>query len=80
MGASFIVALVIALLVGLGMAVLFGLQIGREEKKLFEREIRQRVRNFLKRNEMKPEEFVVIAKDTLKKGSSLLKFLDDILV
>lgn len=59
----------------LGM-VFFGFMLSLEQSKMFKGELKQRVQKFLRRNDLKPEEFLSIARSVLKKNDPMFEHLD----
>jgi hypothetical protein len=56
--------------------IVFGFILSREQSKMFERELKPRVQNFLRRHELEPVEFLSIARSVLKKGDPFFEQLD----
>jgi|GEM_PF-1711157 len=56
--------------------VLFGFILSLEQSKMFKGELKQRVQKFLRRNELKTEEFLSIARSVLKKSDPMFEHLD----
>jgi hypothetical protein len=62
----------------IGFAV-FGLMIEQLESKIFEREMKPRIKAFLEKNGVEPEKFLAAARSELKESDTLLKHLERII-
>jgi hypothetical protein len=78
LGAGTAEAIVVTAFIGLGALVAAGLNLGAEQKRRFREVLRPQVDNFLLRNHVRKDQFLVVARETLKKGSTLLGQLDDL--
>ena len=71
-------AVVVTVFVGLAGMVAAGVNLTFEEGRRFRHVLRPQIDEFLGKHRLGREEFLLVAHDTLKKSSSLLKHLDDL--
>jgi hypothetical protein len=76
MGSGLALKLVLSGLTLLAGLVAFGFVITLEQSRLFKKELQPRIRRFLERNDLAPEEFLAMARDHLKESDPLYEHLD----